>query len=92
MKLIISEKVKSTNKKGGGGGGGVMIAHVYLSLRFALGLLQGGVLLALPCQAVREAFVNQLRVCLMESSSGSILTGIRAFFAHLLVDSALLRS
>ena len=42
-----------------------------------------GVLLALSCRAIREAFVNRLRVGVMEQSSGSILTGTRAFSAYL---------
>ena len=78
-----SYSVTGTKEKGGGGE--LMSAHVYLSLRFALGLLLliESVLLALTRQAIREAFVNQLRACVMEHSSGSILTGIRAFSIYL---------
>ena len=40
--------------------------------------------------SLREAFVSRLRVGVMEQASGSTMTGIRAFSAHLPLTSLLL--
>ena len=56
--LIVDKSTYNWEGKKGGGGGLMSTHHAYLSLRFALGLLHEGVLLALSCQAIREVFIN----------------------------------
>ena len=67
-------------------------SHVYLSLLwFPLELApKEDVLLALSCQAFARLLLADLRVGAMEQASGSIMTGIRAFAAHLPLTSLIL--
>ena len=72
------------------GGGGFMSAHVYLSFIMvcARAAPKEGVLLALSCPAFARLLLADLElVGVMEQASCSIMTGIRAFSAHLPLTS-----